>query len=297
MTIQAIQAQPLKPAFKAEPEEVKNEAATVVAEEPEETQKSNHTAAKVIGGATALALLGLGLYKVMKGKAAGVKSIKDTAVKISENITEYTSKKGEKIRIYQGKDGGQLVTVKNKDGELTKMIRRYKDNSVSTTKAEKTPEVNLEESFNAALEELKEQRGIPKEVKLEPMPKLVNIPQVATPDISMFKPQIKTAETQDKYITVVTNYVNKDGSVSKKPVITSTIFKSEEGVNILKSSPKSDYMNATTVAKDGTKTLTVSNINGEELGSVKFKDGKILEQSKNMSAKFDENGKLTYTIE
>lgn len=69
MTLQAINAQALRPAvnFKAQEAEAPV-AATKTSEES--SSKAKHTTAKVLGGAAALALLGFGIYKFVKGKGA-----------------------------------------------------------------------------------------------------------------------------------------------------------------------------------------------------------------------------------
>lgn len=69
MTLQAINAQALRPAvnFKAN-EKAETSAATATADAP--AKENKHTALKVLGGATALALLGFGIYKMAKGKGA-----------------------------------------------------------------------------------------------------------------------------------------------------------------------------------------------------------------------------------
>lgn len=78
MTLQAINAQALRPAvnFKAQEAEAPV-AATKTSEES--SAKAKNTTAKVLGGTAALAVLGFGIYKLAKGK--GAKQTADAAKK------------------------------------------------------------------------------------------------------------------------------------------------------------------------------------------------------------------------
>src|SRR5574344_700212 len=127
MTIQAIQAQPLKPAFKAEPKAQEVAAATPA----NETAKpaSNHKTAKVLGGVAALALLGFGIYKMVKSGSAAAP--KEAASKIEESAAfkEIKTKFDEAKKFVSetlGKDkneatfeGGKLVRTTAEDGTVT----------------------------------------------------------------------------------------------------------------------------------------------------------------------------------
>ena len=97
-----------------------------------------------------------------------------------------------------------------------------------------------------------------------------------------------------EFITTVTDYVTKDGKVSKKPVMTTVLGKSAEGSYKMTSSPSSHYVNEVTTAKDGTKTLNIMEDTGKELGSIKYKDGNIIEKTDNIYANFNEKGELFF---
>lgn len=90
MTLQAINAQALRPAvnFKAN-EKAETSAATATADAP--AKENKHTALKVLGGATALALLGFGIYKMAKGKGAGntKKAAQELLEKRNATMTSY----------------------------------------------------------------------------------------------------------------------------------------------------------------------------------------------------------------
>lgn len=282
MTLQSINAQSLRPAvnFKAETEAAPAVATTTVANEKPENK---HTAAKIVGGLAALALLGFGIYKLTKGDTNTVKQIK-------EGVKEYTTKNGNKIRIYESPQNGRLTVVKNKDGKITKMIRTKPINLNPKAKEES---VDLDKAFREALEEARDKSGIPRH--LQPPIGEVRAPKIG--EGSAFtgrKPDVKIP-VQPEYVTTVKDYVKKDGTISEKPVFTIITGNSAEGKYRYITSPLSDYNNVVTTAKDGTKTLEIFNRNGDEIASVKYQKGKILE-SKGMDAKFDEKGQLIYEL-
>lgn len=123
MTLQAINAQALRPAVNFKAQEAEAPVAAIKTAD-DSSAKAKHTTAKVLGGTAALAVLGFGIYKLAKGK--GAKGIKDAltqsplmnnAKKSFEETREMIlSVKDFKLRkgtnnIYEAatQDGGKLV--------------------------------------------------------------------------------------------------------------------------------------------------------------------------------------------
>lgn len=286
MTLQAINAQALRPAvnFKANEKEA---ASVQTAEAPQKENK--HIAAKVIGGAAALALLGFGIYKMAKGKGAPKTQPKEWT-QIKEGVREIVNKKGNKIRQYTGKNGDVLTVVKNKDGQVIKTIRKNKV-KLNTEHTE-----SLDTKFRQAMEQAKETSGTPRHLQ-KPTEGTIAGPSLGKPSSN---PLINNGENlvtpvKPESITTVKNYVGADSTVMKKPVNTIVTGNSAEGKYRVMTAPNSEYNNVVTTAKDGTKTLEVFHNSGTDVASVKYKKGQILEQ-KGMNAAFDDKGQLTYEI-
>lgn len=290
MSIQAINAQALKPAVSFKAEETK---AAAVAEAPADKAENKHTAAKVVGGAAALAILGFGIFKAAKGKGVKGAKISSQWTQIKEGVKEMTAKNGNKYRIYDGKNGDRLVVIKNKDGEMIKMIRRRKIDFAPKTKAD---DVNLDKKFADALQEAKD-KTTPRHLQA-PVTEEIKAPTVRTVtgknEFAASGNERVNINQKPEFITTVTDYVAKDGKVSKKPVMTTVLGKSAEGSYKMTSSPSSHYVNEVTTAKDGTKTLNIMEDTGKELGSIKYKDGNIIEKTDNIYANFNEKGELFF---
>ena len=69
MTLQAINAQALRPAVNFKAQEAEAPVAAIKTAD-DSSAKAKHTTAKVLGGTAALAVLGFGIYKLAKGKGA-----------------------------------------------------------------------------------------------------------------------------------------------------------------------------------------------------------------------------------
>lgn len=295
MTLQAINAQALRPAvnFKAN-EKAETSAATATADAP--AKENKHTALKVLGGATALALLGFGIYKMVKGKGAGNAN---NWTQIKEGVREITTKKGNKVRQYTGKNGDVLTVVKDKDGNMLKMIRKQKP--VKAAASVKPSNLNtVEETVNI----MNQQKGIaPGSIKPQQVPGSIafshgststnplagqTFKPVAVPSVPAEAPALTTSRT------TITNYVKADGTVAKKPVNVIDRGVLENGTSF-HSNTGNGFTNYSTKEKDGKTIFQIFNHKNEEIASAVHKDGKILEQSKNMNAKITD-GKLTYEL-
>ena len=311
MPIQSIGNQDLKASkiFKAVQDAVKtgekSESNSAGSTQKTPEHQTEYFAAKVTGGAAALALLGFGIARGVKNSKIQKALVKEARIaaenaakqaegkaqKAAEELTKADKSAHTKRKLYKGKNGDALFVLRDKDGQIMSTMRRKKLESILPTsaKTKKEQTVDLDKKFKEIVIDYQEKNNIPEQyrVKTEDI-KAPVIRTVSGRNIFMSNPkEINVIKNKPQNITKMVNYVNEDGTVSQKPVKTTIISRMADGEYRIESPFNQNFVKATEVKKDGTKNVTLFTDSGEEILNLKYKGNISEEQYKFLTGKYN----------